>query len=311
MAQWPRQGSVLSPLRLKVFFAAILFVAVSRFSKGADILADLVHLQQQPWKVAPETALECVRRAIWRMLYTDDACIVSWSPRGLGRMMAVFVEIFGTSGLTISEGNTETICMPTSRAPATKIVFNVTGQQYRRTTSFTYLGATVTDTPNLSDEIDRLQALHAGAIRRPEGTSAALEGPDGEVQGRKDSLIRMRVMELLRGHYTKLRTTHHKMLLRILRAWCASRRTNVSSLTTPSSKSNARASKQPCARGGCCDRECAAPHGGPKVTQEGRIGRGGERAKTWAGGEGEIMDGLRGRGLSAIWHRGGLEHRRK
>ena len=200
MAQWPRQGSVLSPLRLNVFFAAILFVAVEIFSKGADILADFVHLQQQPWKVGPETTLECVRRAIWGMLYTDDACIVSRSPRGLGRMLAVFVENFGTFGLTISEGNTETICIPTSRAPATQIVFNFTGQQCRQTTSFTYLGATVTDTPNLSDEIDRLQALHAGAVRRPEGTSAAPEGPDSEVQGSKDSLIRVRVMELLRGH---------------------------------------------------------------------------------------------------------------
>ena len=28
------------------------------------------------------------------------------------------------------------------------------------------------------------------------------------------------------------------------------------------------------------------------------------------GEEGEIMDGLRGRGSSAIWHHGGLEHRR-
>ena len=27
-------------------------------------------------------------------------------------------------------------------------------------------------------------------------------------------------------------------------------------------------------------------------------------------GEGERMDGLRGRGSSAIWHDGGLEHRR-
>ena len=26
----------------------------------------------------------------------------------------------------------------------------------------------------------------------------------------------------LKGHYTKLRTTHHRMLLRILRAWCKS-----------------------------------------------------------------------------------------
>ena len=59
-------------------------------------------MQEQLSKVGPETALECVRRAIWGMLSADDACIVPRSPRGLGRMMAVFVEVFGTFGLAIS-----------------------------------------------------------------------------------------------------------------------------------------------------------------------------------------------------------------
>ena len=45
--------------------------------------------------------------------------------------------------------------MPIPRAPATEIVFNATGQEYRQTTSFTYLGGTVTETSNLSGEIDR------------------------------------------------------------------------------------------------------------------------------------------------------------
>ena len=44
------------------------------------------------------------------MLYADDACIVSRSPRGLGRMMVIFVEVFGTFGVTISESTTETMC---------------------------------------------------------------------------------------------------------------------------------------------------------------------------------------------------------
>ena len=105
-----RQGCVLSPLLVNVFFAAILRIVLERFSKDAGILADLVHLHEQPSKVGPETALECVRRAIWGMLYADDACIVSQSTRGLGRMMAVFVEVFGAFGLTISESKTETMC---------------------------------------------------------------------------------------------------------------------------------------------------------------------------------------------------------
>ena len=122
------QGCVLSPLLFNIFFAAILLVELERFSKDAGILADLIHLQEQPSKVGPETALECVRRAIWGILYTEDACIVSRSPRGLGRMMAVFVKVSGTFGLIISERKTETICMPIPRTPATKMVFNPTGQ---------------------------------------------------------------------------------------------------------------------------------------------------------------------------------------
>ena len=204
VAQGLLQGCVLSPLLFNVFFPAILRVVLERFSKDAGILADLIHLHEQPSKVGPKTALECVRRAIWGMLYADDACIVSRSPRGLGRMMAVFVEVLGAFGLTISESKTETMCMPIPRAPATKIVFNATGQRYRQTTSFTYLGSTVTEMPNLSDKIDRriragwmggLQALQAGTVRPPEGKPAASEGPDGEVRGSRSSLAWMRDMD--------------------------------------------------------------------------------------------------------------------
>ena len=84
VAQGLRQGCVLSPLQFSVFFAAILRIVLERFSKDAGILADVVHPHEQPSKVGPETALECVRRAIWGTLYADDACIVSRSTRGLG-----------------------------------------------------------------------------------------------------------------------------------------------------------------------------------------------------------------------------------
>ena len=224
MAQGLRQGCLLSPLLFNVFFAAILLVALDRFSKDAGLLADLIHLKEQPSKVGPETALECMRRIIWGMLYADDACIVSRSPRGLGRMMAVFVEVFSTFGLTVSLSKTETTCMPIPRAPATKIVFNATGQQYRQTTSFTCLGGNVTDSPNLSDEIDG--RVGAGGISfkrykwdRPKASLLPLKARMVRSEEVEALLYGCATWTPLKGNYTKLRTTHHRMLLRTLGAW--------------------------------------------------------------------------------------------
>ena len=53
-----------------------------------------------------------MRHAIGGMaLCADDACIVSRSPRGLERMIAVVIEVFGAFGLIISESKTEAMFM--------------------------------------------------------------------------------------------------------------------------------------------------------------------------------------------------------
>ena len=142
-------------------------------------------------------------------------------------MMAVFVQVFGTFGLTISESKTETMCMPIPPAPATKIVFNATGQQYRQTTSFAYLGGTVTETPELSDEIER--RTRAGWMSFKRYKRELYDRPKASLPPLKARMVRSEVVEALlygcatwtplKGHYTKLRTTHRKMMLRILGAW--------------------------------------------------------------------------------------------
>ena len=78
------------------------------------ILENLVFLDEGSGGGPDETLLDRVRRAVWGMLYADDAEIVSRSPAGLARMMTVIVEVFGAIGLTASEKKTETLLM---RAP--------------------------------------------------------------------------------------------------------------------------------------------------------------------------------------------------
>ena len=150
-----RQGCVLSPLLLNIFFAAILTVVLQRFSEEPAILAELVHLKEPPTSMGPELAMDYARRAVWGMLYADDACIVSRSPQGLAKMMEVILEVYRAFAMTVSAKKTETICMPPPRTPRTVVQIEAAGQAYKQVQPFTYLGGAVTKVPDMSVEIAR------------------------------------------------------------------------------------------------------------------------------------------------------------
>ena len=76
------------------------------------IVMDLVYLDGAPKGEdgrPREETLDMVRRAVWGMLYADDAGVVSTSARGLTRMMDVIVVACQEFGLTVSEKKTETM----------------------------------------------------------------------------------------------------------------------------------------------------------------------------------------------------------
>ena len=62
-----RQGCVLSPLLFNIFFAAVLNVALQRFSEDPAILAELVYPKNPSTSIGPEPAMDYVRRAVWGM----------------------------------------------------------------------------------------------------------------------------------------------------------------------------------------------------------------------------------------------------
>ena len=132
-----RQGYVLSPLFLKIFFGAVLNVILRRFSEDTVIITELMHLKEPQTSMGPKPATDHVRRTVWGMLHADDAYIVSRSSEGLAKMVEITVEVCRAFALTVSAKKTETICMPPPREPRTMVRVEPTRQIYQQVQSFT------------------------------------------------------------------------------------------------------------------------------------------------------------------------------
>ena len=71
---------MLFSLLFNIFFAVVLNVVLQSFREDPVILAELVHLKEPSTSTGPGPAMDYVRRAVWGMLYADDACVLSRSP---------------------------------------------------------------------------------------------------------------------------------------------------------------------------------------------------------------------------------------
>ena len=99
--------------------------------------------------------MDHVGRAVWGMLYANDARIVSRSPQGLAKMMEVIVEVCRAFALNVSAKKTEIVCMSPPREPQTMVQVEVAEKIYKQVQSFAYLGGAVTETTDMSIKIAR------------------------------------------------------------------------------------------------------------------------------------------------------------
>ena len=200
-----------------------------RFSEDDTIVKDLVYPEEEAG-VGAGTPLERVRRAVWGMLYADDACVVSRSQEGLTRMMTIIAKVFGAFGLTVSEKKTETLLMrPLEKqpkkggSPPPPLVIESAGQKYAQTAQLRYLGGLVNEDCELTQEINHRSRASWACTRR--FCRELFDRPRAPWRLKVRLLREEAVGALLYGwmtwpprrdHYRLLRRTHHRLLLRVI-----------------------------------------------------------------------------------------------
>ena len=159
-----KQGCVIAPIIFNLFLAAVMTIAKQQLvpADGVRInyrmdgsLFNLRRLQAKT-KVTEE--------AIYDLQYADDAALVGSSPEGLQRIIDAVADAYTRSGLAINTGKTEVLSM--SRPSHTPTVFHVNQQPLKNVQQFTYLGSVLTDSCDLTSEVQRRIGLASAAFGR-------------------------------------------------------------------------------------------------------------------------------------------------
>ena len=88
----------------------------------------------------------CIRdraQTLWEMLYAYDAGTVSQSPKGLEKTVTVIVTACAAFELTVSEAETEIMCLQTKCRGHVPFTVTAAVQVYKQTVEFVYWGGAI------------------------------------------------------------------------------------------------------------------------------------------------------------------------
>ena len=140
-------------------------------------------------------------------------------------MMEVIADVCRAFALTVSAKSTKTMSMPPPRTPRTMVRVEAARQIYQQMQSFTYLGGAVNEIPDMSVEIARRTRACWMRIRRylrqlydQSKVALSLKTRMVKAEAIEALLYGYSTWTLRQEHYARIRTVHHRVLLRIIGA---------------------------------------------------------------------------------------------
>ena len=200
-----RQGCVLAPLLLNIFFTAVLRVVVERFSVNAAV-KDMVCTKVKENKGGgkkrerPEKGRDILQETGGAETDLGNAVcrrcgIVSRSRNSLAKMMADIVAMCASFGLTVSEAKTDTMCLMTKGMDRVTFVTEAAGQVYKQAAKFVYLGATVCENIDLTVGINRRVLLANLRLKVWPASTAPAQNTNAPGRGHGNHIVRVCYVE--------------------------------------------------------------------------------------------------------------------
>ena len=146
-----KQGCVLAPVLLNLFFSCVLSHAIRELEHGVYLRYRLDGSLYDLCRLTAKT--KTVKKTVLEALFADDCALMAHRESDLQIIVNKFAEIFCLFGLTISLGKTKILFQPAPAAVAHRPTMSIDGTQLKTIGDFKYVGSVISSDGSLDKEI--------------------------------------------------------------------------------------------------------------------------------------------------------------